>query len=520
MLRKKILSLSAEAHLWLQMRFSSSTDDKQYITSNLYSMVKQLQSILRDSKTARWVVLLCLALPMFASYFFDDIFSTISQIFDNPNLLELGWDSEDYGFYGGAYSLLCVWGGLIICGMLLDKWGARFTGTLFIGLMVAGSAIVTYALSPAFNGSVVSDFIGNTFGFDKPSLALAYVGCTLFGLGSEIAGIAVTKSIAKWFQGKEMALAMGLQLSLARLGTASAMIIAPVAIASKQNEFISLTTSNNMAEIGLYLMIIGIVSWFVFISFDKKLDTQDASAAALNKEKMGDDEKFKFSDIGKILTNKQFILIALLCVFFYVCIISFKRFSTAIVIPRFGDFDISIFNLEFKFSSIMASLLAFSPIIFTPIFGSIVDYKGKSTRLMIIGAVLVLFAHLIFAFAPEGIALCGVIGFITLGIGYSLVPAAMWPSVTKIVPQSKLGTAYSLIFWIQNIGMLLIPIVIGKVLKVTDETDMTDISRVMNAEYIFIGLACIAIGVAFLLKKSSDNHPELKLDEPNKIKEK
>ncbi|MDR2065343.1 MAG: MFS transporter [Prevotellaceae bacterium] len=469
-------------------------------------MVQKLQSVLRDSKTARWLVLLCLALPMFASYFFDDMFSTVSQMFENP-LLQLGWDSANYGVYGGAYSLLCVWGGLIVCGILLDKWGVRFTGTLFVILMIAGSAIVVYALSPMFKDSSVAGFI-SSLGFAKPSLTLATAGCAIFGLGSEIAGVAVTKSIAKWFKGKEMALAMGLQLALARLGTAAAMLIAPMAISIKGE--VPLSESNNMAETGLFLMIIAIVTWFVFISFDKRLDKQDAEAAALNNAKKREDAKFKFSDIGKILTNKNFVLIAFLCVFFYCCIISFKRFATSIIVPRFG--------LDDDIASYMATMLPFTPIIFTPLFGSLVDYKGKATTWMIIGSFIVLLSHLIFGFAP-GISIFGFISFALLGIGYSLVPAAMWQSVPKIIPENKLGTAYSLLYWVQNTGMLLVPIVIGSIMKTTNADDIKEkTENAVNAELVFIGLACIAILVSFLLKKSSKNHPELRLDEPNKVK--
>jgi MFS family permease len=427
-------------------------------------------------------------------------------MFGNP-LLELGWDSANYGMYRGAYSLLCVWGGLIVCGILLDKWGVRFTGTLFVMLMVTGSVVVLYALSPAFDNSAVANFI-HSLGFAKPSLTLAIAGCAIFGLGSEIAGVAVTKSIAKWFKGKEMALAMGLQLALARLGTAAAVLFAPMVIATKGN--VPLSESNNMAEIGVFLMIIAIVTWFVFISFDKLLDKQDAEAAALNNAKKSEDDKFKFSDIGKILTNKNFILIALLCVFFYCCIISFKNFATTILIPRFG--------IDEKIASHMVTLLPFTPIIFTPLFGALVDYKGKATRWMMIGSFIVLLSHLIVGFAPS-IPIFGFISFAMLGIGYSLVPAAMWQSVPKIIPENKLGTAYSLIYWVQNMGMLLVPIFVGITLKTTENADNAEkISRAVNAELIFIGLACVAIFVSFLLRKSSQNHPELRLDEPNKAK--
>jgi MFS family permease len=453
------------------------------------------------------MVLLCLAIPMFGSYFFDDMFSMVSQIFNNPGLLELGWDSEDYGFYGGAYSSLCVFGGLIVCGMLLDKWGVRFTGTLFVTLMTVGSMIVVYALSPAFPESVVADFVGETLGFAKPSLATAYAGCALFGLGSEIAGVAVTKSIAKWFKGKELALAMGLQLALARLGTAIALLLAPMVIVAKQNTSIPLTESNNMSEIGLFLMIIGFITWFVFISFDKKSDKQAAVSGSDNEN---DDDKFQFSDVWKILTNRHFILISLLCVFFYCCVNSFKRFAAAILEPRFGEVAVSLFGVEFQTSSIMAILLPVFTIVFTPLFGSTMDNKGKATKWLMVGSVVILCAHLVIAFAP-GIQLFGFVGLSLLGIGYSLVPAAMWPSVTKIVPESKLGTAYSLIFWIQNIGLMLVPIAIGKIFVLTDS-----LPAAIYSELVFIALACIAIVISLVLKKSSQNRPELKLDEPNK----
>src|SRR5574344_659254 len=188
---------------------------------------------LRDSKSARWIVLACLVVPMFASYFVDDMFSTVSHIFKTPGLAQLAWNSQDYGFYAGGYSFLCVWGGLIVCGMLLDKWGVRFTGSLFVAMMVGGAGIVAYAISGSFNGSGLHDWMA---GFTaKPSLVLAYIGCTLFGLGSEIAGVAVTRSIAKWFKGKEMALAMGLQFLFERYGEHRDLLFVPTRRASVLN---------------------------------------------------------------------------------------------------------------------------------------------------------------------------------------------------------------------------------------------------------------------------------------------
>ncbi|MDR2586592.1 MAG: MFS transporter [Prevotellaceae bacterium] len=471
-------------------------------------MVQKIQTLLRDSKSARWMVLLCLSIPMFASYFFDDIFSTISHIFQNPEILSLSWTSSDYGFYGGAYSLLCVWGGLVICGMLLDKWGVRFTGSLFVGLMVVGSLIVVYAISESFSQSGLSIAMGKVF--PKPSLALAYTGCAIFGLGSEIAGVAVTRSIAKWFKGKEMALAMGLQLALARLGTATALILVP-RIVNTSLSFIPYSETSKPAAIGMILMVVAILVWSAFLLTDRKYDRQAAEERLKDKTIESKEDKFKFSDIFRVLGNKHFILISLLCVFFYCCIISFRRFATSIIIPQFGiDGDIA---------SLMVALIPFSTIIFTPLFGSLVDFKGKATRFMVLGSALVLFAHLIIAFAP-GMAVFGYIGLSVLGIGYSLVPAAMWPSVPKVIPEKNLGTAYSLIYWIQNMGMLIVPIFVGLIIEGTVKRMADSKLAAVHAEYLFIFLAIVAVIVSLVLKRSSDMNPQLKLDVPNKQKTK
>lgn len=468
--------------------------------------------LLKNSKRARWFVLLALSIPMFSSYFFDDLFTTISHIFKNPEILDLGWNLSDYGFYGGAYSLLCVWGGLVICGMLLDKWGVRFTGSLFVGLMVAGSVIVIYAISESFSNSSLNAYMLKFF--DKPSLALAYAGASIFGLGSEIAGVAVTRSIAKWFKGKEMALAMGLQLALARLGTATALIVIP-RIVNIEQAYIPFSETSKPAAAAMILMIIAVALWSMFIFTDKRYDRQNDEEDKRNDVKSVKEDKFKFSDIFKILGNKHFILISLLCVFFYACIISFRRFATTIIIPRF--------DLDADIASLMVSLIPFSTMVFTPLFGSMIDSKGKATRFMLLGSLLLLVSHLIIAFAP-GTQFFGYAGVAILGVAYALVPAAMWPSVPKIIPEKNLGTAYSLIYWIQNMGMLIVPIVVGVIITKTNESfpvaEEASLQSAINAEYFFIALSLVAIAVAVILGKSSDKNPQLALDVPNKSKKK
>jgi Na+/melibiose symporter and related transporters len=468
--------------------------------------------LLKDSKGARWIVLACLVVPMFASYFFDDMFSTLSHIFKTPELLALGWDSQDYGFYAGGYSFLCVWGGLIICGMLLDKWGVRFTGSLFVGMMVGGAALVAYAISSSFASSSLCSWMSGYVA--KPSLFLAYVGCMFFGLGSEIAGVAVTRSIAKWFKGKEMALAMGLQLSIARLGTAMAFVLSPILVVSQDPDLKGIIypfiQTNKPALFGLGLMILGIILWSVFITLDARLDKQTGET---DKKEVNEDDKFKFSDIFKILTNKHYILISLLCVFFYCCIISFKKFATSILLPRF--------DLEVDIAKWMIALIPFFTVVFTPLFGSLVDHIGKATRWMIVGSCLVLLSHLLIAFAPGGSQFWGYTAIALLGVGYSLVPAAMWPSVPKIIPEKNLGTAYSLIYWIQNMGMLLVPIFVGGIFTkyIIDNNNLQQqLDAAVHAEYIFIGLGIVAVVVSVLLAISSNNNPQLKLDMPNKEK--
>ena len=452
-----------------------------------------LKKTLRDNRWACWLALACLVVPMFASYFFDDMFSSLSELFKNPECLELGWDMADYGFYSSGYSFLCIWGGLIICGALLDRFGVRLVGSIFVGMMVLGAGLVTFAISAGFA--------------PETSLTVAYVGCMLFGLGSEIAGVSVTRSIAKWFKGRNMALAMGLQLAIARFGTATAILVAPMIVTQKAaGEIYTLSETNRPALIGLAVLAAGAILWAVFVAMDARFDRQTGQT---DKVETAEEDKFRFSDIWKVLSNPRFLMIAILCVTFYCCVIRFKKFGVSILLPLFGV------NLDI--ATVLLAMIPFFTILVTPLFGALVDKVGKATLWMIVGSALVLTSHLIITFAPQGVPAYAYVSIALLGIGYSLVPSAMWPSVPKIIPERNLGTAYSLIYWVQNLGMWAVPIYVGRIFtrEITQAGNHAqEVSAALQAEHVFILLGVAAIGVALMLFFSSRRHPELNLDKP------
>ena len=432
-----------------------------------------------------WLALACLVVPMFASYFFDDMFSSISYLFENPSLTALGWDAAGYGLYTSGYSVLCVFGGLIFCGILLDKWGVRITGSIFVSMMAGGAALVLYAITAGFPPA--------------KSLRLAYIGCMLFGLGSEIAGTAVTRSIAKWFKGGPMALAMGLQLAIARLGTAFALVLSPRLVVENAGHVYSLAETARPAVVGVGLMAAGLLLWAFFVALDARFDKVHGA------EEASKEDPFRLSDVWNVLTNRNFWLLALLCVLFYSSIIAFKKFAGAILIPRF--------DIPASTAGWMVSMLPFSTVVFAPLFGLLVDKRGKGTRWMILGSILALAAHLLLAFAPAGVPLFGYLSMVFLGFGYSLVPAALWPSVPKIVPDKVLGTTYSLLYWVQNLGLLSFKWLAGVILG--DAAGGAGNGPV-RVEVMFVVLCIAAVGSALLFAHNAAAHPELRLDEPNK----
>lgn len=435
-------------------------------------MTEQLKKKLNDSVATRWGALAIVAFTMMAAYYVNDVMAPLKNMLES----DLAWTSTEFGFFTGAYSflnvflLMLIWGGLI-----LDRFGIRFTGKLAAILMVVGTGLEYYAITAlAGDESLI-------FGY-KTGVFVASAGYSIFGVGAEVAGITVSKIIAKWFRGKEMATAMGVQVALARIGSQAAY---SVAIPLARNFSI-----DTPLLIGFVLLVGGLIAFFAFSVMDKKLDKQVEAST-----EDGDEDKFSFKDVKHILTNPGFWLIALLCVLFYSCVFPFQKFASELMIGKYG--------IDESVAGSIVGLPALGALILTPVFGGLVDKRGKAASIMMLGAAMLICVHFIYAIPSIDNWLVAIVLMIILGIAFSLVPSAMWPSVAKIFPVNQLGTAYALIFFIQNIGLWGIPTLIGWVL---DTYCVVGTSGNAN-EYdytipmcIFTGLATLSLFVAFLLK--------------------
>jgi len=399
-------------------------------------MTEKIQQSLRESSAARWTALFIVSLTMFGAYFFNYALSPVKPMLESM----LSWNSAEFGIYTSSYGLLNVWlFMLIFSGIFLDKFGVRITGILSTLLMALGTGINYWALVTTFpEGAMI-------FGI-KTQVFWSAAGFGVFGVGTEAAGITVSKAIVRWFKGKEMALAMGLQMSVARLGTALALGIAlPLA----KRYFVT-----TPVFVALVFMVIGFLAFLFYTVLDKRLDASEEHIEA------EEEEPFKLKDILVIITNKGFWYIAILCVLFYSAVFPFLYYAT--------DFMINKFRVGQDVAGLIPMLLPFGTLFLTPLFGGIYDKKGKGTTIMIIGSLLLIIVHLLFTVPLFNSWMFAVLLVIILGIGFSLVPAAMWPSVPKIIPEKQLGTAYAVIFWIQNIGLWGIPLVLGIVLNATN----------------------------------------------------
>ncbi len=489
--------------------------------------INNATSTLRDSAAARWTALLLLAMAMFFAYIFMDILSPIKDLMESTR----GWDSTAFGTYAGSETFLNVFiFFLIIAGIILDKMGVRFTAILSGFVMLTGACINWYAVTESFMGSSLEHWFSDNLNyiplFDElgvspfyagmpASAKLASIGFMIFGCGAEMAGITVSRGIVKWFKGKEVALAMGSEMALARLGVATCMIFSPVFA-----RLFGRVDVSRSAAFGLILLMIALIMFVVYFFMDKKLDAQTGEA----EEK---DDPFRISDIGQILRSQGFWIVALLCVLYYSAIFPFQKYAvnmlqcnltftqlaegdfwasnTVTIIQYFVMITIAAtaFTSNFskkaslKYGLLLVSLVflvgycfiaykrqsaeaifAVFPLLavgITPILGKYVDHKGKAASMLVLGSVLLIVCHLTFAFVLpmfKGNEIGGVaLAFVTiliLGASFSLVPASLWPSVPKLVDSKIIGSAYALIFWIQNIGLWLFPLLIGKILKASN----------------------------------------------------
>jgi len=455
-------------------------------------MVEKIQKTLRDSAAARWTVLILVASMMFFAYMFVDILSPLASLLNDT----LGWDQGVFGTYAAGEYLLNVFGFLIIAGIILDKMGVRFTGLLSASLMVIGAAIKFWGISWADANTV--EWLNAWWPSMPGSAKLAMFGFMIFGCGCEMAGTTVSKILAKWFKGKEMALAMGLEMAIARLGVFGAMWLSPMI-----SENFAVDGVNSVTAPLLFasaLLVIGLLNFFVFTIMDKTFDNQLVAIGEATAVKDPEDE-FHVSDLKQIFSSKMFWIIALLCVLYYSAIFPFQRFAT-----NFLEETLSISNAEaaglFKWFPILAMVL-------TPFLGAFIDYKGKGASMMLLGAVIMIACHSVFAFVLPAYPskTLALITILVLGVSFSLVPASMWPSVPKIIDEKVLGSAYCLIFWVQNIGLCLVPLLIGKL-------------RVATEGYLVPMIVFASFGVlAFLLSlalKVEDKKKNYGLELPNK----
>ena len=450
-------------------------------------MVQQIQKKLNDSALARWSALILIALMMFFAYMFVDMLSPLKSQLETS----LGWTSGTFGTYAASeyfLNVFCFF--LIFAGIILDKMGIRFTGMLSASLMVIGAGIKFYAMSDLFIGSSLEAWM-NSWWVSLPGTAkLSCLGFMIFGCGCEMAGTTVSKAIAKWFKGKEMAMAMGLEMSIARLGVFAAMWLSPM-VYEKFGAVVSAPVG-----FGAILLLIGLIFYSVFVVMDRKFDKQlEACGEKVAEE---NEEEFKFKDLGKIFSSKMFWLVALLCVLYYSAIFPFQRYA-----PDFLNTTLGVENGAQLFSCfpILAMVL-------TPFLGAFIDNKGKAASMLMVGSLVMIACHLSFAFLLPAFPYkwLAVAIVVVLGVSFSLVPAALWPSVPKIIDNRILGSAYCIIFWIQNIGLFAVPILIGNVLDATGGYTLPMV--------IFSSFGVLALFFSLWLKRENRKN-NYGLEEPN-----
>ena len=445
-------------------------------------MTDQIVRKLRDSKFTRWGVLLLVSLAMMSGYIISDVVAPLKTLLEQAPTL---WSSTDYGIFTSGYGWLNIFLLMLIFGgMILDRMGIRFTGTMAMIIMIAGTAIKYWAISTTFDNPVIHLPFGLEF---NRQVLYAALGFAVFGTGVEMIGITANKAVVKWFRGKEMAMAIGLNTAFGRIGTLIALNLS----AKVATHFGSVGAP---ILIGLGLLCFGLCSFLVYCVMDRKLDKQDSAAG------VEPDEPFRFRDIGKIASNSGFWLITILCILFYSAVFPYLKYAPDFMFQKFG--------IPLDKAGEIPSLLPLGTLFLTPLFGYIYDKKGRGATIMIIGAVLLVIVHTLFSVPSLDSTWMAVCLTILLGIAFSLVPSAMWPSVAKIMPDKMLGTAYSMIFWVQNIGLSFVPLLIGWVLNKYCLTGQILVDGVTTPTYdytipmmIFAAFGVLSIVFALWLKR-------------------
>lgn len=467
--------------------------------------MQELKKSLRDSKSARWLMLGLVSFTMMCMYYLTDAMAPLQERLQGT----LSWSASDYGFFTSGYGWFNVFLlMLVFSGMILDKMGVRFTGILAIGIMLIGASIKYWAISGHVQGDYeLTIFSWQMIALSKKSAVVAGFGFAIFGVGCEMFGIAANKAVVRWFRGKEMALAIGLNTSTGRIGTALAMFT-PIPLVKLTGNI------SSPVLLSLFLLCTGLLVFILFTFMDRKLDQEDADAG------MAAEEEFKFADILEIGRNRAFWYITALCVLFYSAVFPFIKYATNMIVQKFEITD--------SFAGYIPALLPFGALLLTPFFGGLFDKKGKGATIMIVGSILLVCVHLLFSIPSLNSFPIAIGLVILLGIAFSMVPAAMWPSIAKIIPHSKLGTAYAMTFWVQNWGLMGVPLLIGIVLDkycITGTiTKMVDGKEQVLTQYnymipmlIFAFFGFLAIGFALLLK-AEDRKKGYGLEKPN-IKE-
>ena len=391
---------------------------------------------------------------------------------------EFQFTNYEYGLFASFYSVPNTFLAMaVIGGIILDRWGIRKTGFMFVSFMALGAFLTAYGASDIYQNGIGYGVMSSFLPSYSPELKMMLLGRFFFGLGAETSIVVVSKILVKWFKGKNLALAFGLKVGFGRLGTFAALQASPF-FAGEEGSGLNLAI-----WLAAMLVCIGLLVFVIYMFFDAKLDKQ----IDFRKGERSEKDQFRFSDIIDLLTNRAYLYIALLCLTFYSAVFPFMQYAPDLFFHKFG-----MSKLE---SGQIASILPFATAIMTPLFGIFIDRKGRSATVMIFGALILVLVHLSLALTN----ISPIVPMALLGVAFSLVPSAMWPTMVKLVDENKIGTAYGLMYSIQNLGLWAFPILAGTIL---DKTNVGNEGALYYTPTIlmFAGLGALGLIFALMLK--------------------